>query len=254
MDAHGVNILHAADGNGMVVAVPHDLKLDFLVTLDALFHQHLMDRGQPEGVQADFHQFFLVVGEAAAGAAQGEGRPQHHGVADVLGCFLGFLDGVGDLRGNHGLADGLAQFLEQLPVLGPLNGLAGGAQQLYPALFQNALLFQLHGQVQTGLAADAGDNGVGTLIADDLGDIFQGQGLHVYLIGDDGVGHDGGGVGVAQNYLVALFLQCQTGLGAGVVKFGSLADDDGAGANDQNFLDVRSLCHNSVLLILPVSI
>ena len=122
--------------------------------------------------------------------------------------------------------------------------LAGGAQQLYPALFQNALLLQLHGQVQTGLAADARNNGVGTLIADDLGDILQGQGLHIDLVGDDGVGHNGGGVGVAQHNLIALFFQCQTGLGAGVVKFRSLADDDGAGANNQNFLDVRSLCHS----------
>ena len=172
---------------------------------------------------------------------------QYHGVADV-GCgLLGLFQGVGDFGGNDGLADGLAQLLEQLPVLGPLNGGGGGAQELHVALLENALLFQLHGQVQAGLAADAGDDGVGPLIADDLGHIFQGQGLHIDLVGNGGIGHDGGGVGVAQHHLIALFLQRQTGLGTGVVKFRRLADDDGAGADDQNLLNVCSLCHNVFL-------
>ena len=241
----------------MVVGVPHDLKLDLLVALDGLLHQHLVDGRQGEGIQADLHQLRFIVGKAAAGAAQGEGGPQHHGVADALGCRLGFLDGVGDLGGNDGLVDGLAQLLEQLPVLSPLDGSAGGAQQLHPALLQNALLFQLHGQVQAGLAADAGDDGVGPLIADDLGDIFQSQRLHVDLVGDHGVGHDGGGVGIAQHHLVAFFLQGKTGLGTGVVKLRRLADDDGAGAHDQNLPNVRSLCHflyppNFLLYVIPL--
>ena len=204
--AYRVDVFHAADGDGVVVAVTHNLELDFLVALDALLNQNLVHRGQTEGIQAHFHQFFFVVGKAAAGAAQGEGGTQNHGVADALGSSLGLLDGVGDFRGDNRLADGLAQLLEQLPVLSTLDGLAGGTQQLDPALFQNALLLQLHGQVQTGLTADAGDDGVRTLIADNLCHIFQGQGLHVDLVGDDGVGHDGSGVGVAQHNLVTFFL------------------------------------------------
>ena len=42
VDAHGVDVFHVADGDGGVVAVPHHLVFDFLVALDALFHQHLM--------------------------------------------------------------------------------------------------------------------------------------------------------------------------------------------------------------------
>ena len=43
MDAHGVDVFHAADGDGVVGAVAHDLKLDLLIALHGLFHQHLMD-------------------------------------------------------------------------------------------------------------------------------------------------------------------------------------------------------------------
>ncbi len=56
-------------------------------------------------------------------------------------------------------------------------------------------------------------------------------------VGDVLVGHDGGGVGVDQHHLDALFLQGAAGLGAGVVELGGLADDNGAGADDQDFLD-----------------
>ena len=246
VDAHGVDIFHAADGDGMVIGVAHDLELDLLVALDRLFNQHLMDRRQLEGVQADLYQLFFVVSEAAAGTAQGKGGTQDHGISDPQGCGLGFLDGVSNLGGDDRLADGLAQFLEQLPILSPLDGLAGGAQQLDPAFLQHALLLQLHCQVQAGLTADAGNNGVGALIADDLGDVFQSQGLHVDLIRNDGIRHDGSGVGVDQHHLIALFLQGQAGLGAGVVKLRSLTDDDRAGADDHNFLDVCSLCHDNV--------
>ena len=41
------------------------------------------------------------------------------------------------------------------------------------------------------------------------------------------------GIGVAQDHLVALFLQREAGLSAGVVELGRLADDDGAGADDE---------------------
>ena len=224
VDAYGINIFHAADGDGMAGRVPHNLKLDFLVPLDRLFHQNLMDRGELEGVQANLSQLLLAVGKAAAGAAQGKGGAQNNGVADSPGSFLGFFNGIGDFGGNNRLADGLAQLLEQLTVLGTLDGIA---QQLHAALLQDALLFQLHGQIQTGLAADAGNNGVGPLVADDFGHIFQGQRLHVDLISDGGIGHNGGRVGVYQNNFVTLFFQCQAGLGACVVKFSGLADDDG---------------------------
>ena len=39
-----------------------------------------------------------------------------------------------------------------------------GAQQLNLALLQDALFRQLHGQIQAGLAADAGNDGVRPLI------------------------------------------------------------------------------------------
>ena len=42
----------------------------------------------------------------------------------------------------------------------------------------------------------------------------------------------------------------QTGLRPRIVKLGGLPDDDGAGADDQYLLYVRSLCHTDILLCI----
>ena len=44
MDTDRINVLHAADCDRLVIGVAHDLEFDFLVALDALFNQHLMNR------------------------------------------------------------------------------------------------------------------------------------------------------------------------------------------------------------------
>ena len=68
-----------------VVGVPHDLEFDLLVALDALLHQNLMDGGErAERCFTISTQLVLVVGKAAAGAAQSKGGAKHHGIADAL--------------------------------------------------------------------------------------------------------------------------------------------------------------------------
>ena len=243
VNAHRIHVFHTADGDGVVIGVPHDLKFNFLVALDGFFDQNLMDGRELERIQRDFLQLRFIVGKAAARTAQRKGRAQHHGIADTRGSRSGLLHGIGYLGGNDRLSDGLAQLLEQLPVLCLLDGAAGGAQELDTALLQNSLSFQLHGQIQSRLAADTGDDGVGALIADDFGHIFQRQRLHVHLVRNRRVGHDGSRIGIHQHDLIPLLLQRQTGLRAGVVKFGSLSDDNGAGANNHDFFQVGTLCH-----------
>ena len=108
VDAHGVDVLHAADGDGVVTRIPHDLEFDLLVALDGLFHQNLMDRREGEGVEADLHQLVFIVSKAAAGAAESKGGTKHHRIADALGGLLGLLQGIGNFGGDDRLADGLA--------------------------------------------------------------------------------------------------------------------------------------------------
>ena len=76
------------------------------------------------------------------------------------------------------------------------------------------------------------------------------------MVGDALVGHDGGGVGIDQHGFDAFLAEGFAGLGAGVVKFGGLADDDGAGAYDQYFLrlvcDFGASLYDAPTLTLPL--
>ena len=73
---------------------------------------------------------------------------------------------------------------------------------------------QVHGQVQAGLAAEGGQQGVGPLGLDHLGHDFPGQRLDVGAVGHARIGHDRGRIGVDQHDLVALLAQGLAGLGA----------------------------------------
>ena len=237
MDTHRVQVLHGADGNHVAHAVPHGLELDLLPAEDGLLHQNLRDgRGVQAGARDDL-QLVGILGRAAARAAQGKGGPHDDGVADLLRHRHGLVHGLRDVGGNHRLADLRHGLLEELPVLRPGDGRCVGPQKADALGLEKALLVQLHGQGQAGLAAQARQDGIGAFLLDDALDGLHGQGLQVDLIRHGLIRHNGGGVGVAEDHVDAGILQHPAGLGAGVVELRRLADDDGAGADDQHFLN-----------------
>ena len=141
--------------------------------------------------------------------------------------------------------------LEQLAVLGTVNGVGFAGQQADAAAVKETAASQLHREVQAHLAAEVRQDGVGLLLLDDALDDLGGQRLDVDMIGDVGVGHDGGGVGVDEDGLDALRFQRTAGLSAGVVELRRLTDDDGAGTDDQYLFDTRVFRHCRSLLSQP---
>ena len=243
MDAHRVDVLHAADADRRIVVVAHHLELDLLVALDALLDEHLVHRRERQSVAHHLAQLRLVVGKAAARTAQREGRTQHHRVADPCGNLHALLDRRGNLRRKHRLAQRLAQFLEELAVLGPLDRVERRAQDLHLALLQDPLLGQLHRQVQTRLSAQTRDDGVRTLVADDLRHVLQRQRLHVDLVRNMRVGHNGGRIRIGEDHLVTLLLERQARLRARIVELRGLADHDRARPDHHYLPDIFSLRH-----------
>ena len=139
-----------------------------------------------------------------------------------------------------------AKILEQLTIFRALNAVAFCAEQLRTAFFENPFLFQLHREIQPRLAADARQNRVGTLVADDLGDIFERQRLHVDFVRDARIGHNRRGVGVAQDDLVPFLFERQTRLRARVIEFRRLTDNDRPRAYDKYLMNIRSFRHDSI--------
>ena len=101
-----------------------------------------------------------------------------------------------------------------------------------PYRVEHAPLVERHGQVEGGLAAQGGQQGVGPLALDDRGEHLGVERLDVGGVGEVGVGHDRRRVGVDQDDPVALLAQHPAGLGARVVELARLADDDRARPDD----------------------
>ena len=243
MHANRVYVLHVTDGDGVALAVAHDLILDFLPAGNALFDQDLVHARVHDAGCGDLAELVPGIGNAAAGAAQGIGRADDDRQADLLGKGDCVLDRVHDLGGNARLADLLHRVLEHLAVFGLGDGLRVRAQELDAVLVQKAVGRQVHCQVQAGLAAKVGDKGIRTLFLDNLLDRVQGHRLDIYLVCHGLIGHDRGRVGVYQDDLQALLAQRAARLRARVVKFGRLADYDRAGAQYHNFMDIFSQRH-----------
>ena len=159
----------------------------------------------------------------------------------------GLVEAVRQAAAGALQADLLHAPLEQLAVLGLADRLGAGADQPAAVPLEGAALVQRQADVQPGLAAQGRQHGVGPLDGDDLLDDLGRDRLDVGPVGHLGVGHDGGRVRVDQDDLVALLAQRLARLGARVVELAGLADDDRAGADDQDLVDVGTLGHGGPL-------
>ncbi len=241
--AHGVEVLDGTDDNHVVVLVPHHLELVFLPAEDALFEQHLAGGAVLQALADDPAEVGFVVGEAGAEAAHGEGGPHDHRVAEVFSGGEGLVNGVDDVAAGRLRTAAFHDALELFAVFAEFDRRDVRADQFHVVLFQHAVLVQRDGGVEGRLAAQGGQDRVGAFLGDDLLHHLGGDGLHVGGIGELGVGHDGGRVGVDQDNAQAFLLEDAESLRAGVVELGGLADHDGAGTDDQDALKVSSLGH-----------
>ncbi len=246
--AHRVEVLDRADDDAVVRRVADHLHLELLPAEHRFLDQHLVRRRQLEAALDDLLELLAVVGDAAAGAAEGEARADDGREADVGLDRQRLLVAARDLGLRAVEADLRHRLLEQLAVLGHADRVARGADQLDAVLLQHAVVGKIQRAVQRGLAAHRRQQRVRALLGDDLLDRGAVDRLDVDRVGHARVGHDRRGVAVHQHDAVALVAQRLAGLRAGVVELAGLADHDRAGADDQDGLDVCALRHVSALL------
>ena len=126
-----------------------------------------------------------------------------------------------------------------------------GADQLDAVLLQHAVVGQVQRAVQRGLPAHGRQQRVG-LLGDDLLDRLPVDRLDVDRVGHLRVGHDRRRVAVDQHHAIALVAQRLARLRAGIVELAGLADDDRAGADDEDGFEVGALGQRgSVKPVLP---
>ena len=236
--AYRVDIFHITYSNAVAVAIPHYLVLDLFPSRDAALYKHLPHAGETQAVLQDLHKLLPVVGDTAAAAAQRVGRAQDNRVANLLRELDTVLHIFHHERGSHWLADLLHGSLELQTVLRLLNGLGGGSDEAHVVPLQEAVLLQLHGQVQGRLSAQGGKDAVRLLLQDELLYHFHCQRLNVDAVRDILVRHDGGRVGIEKDNLQSLLLQGTACLCSRIVKFCRLTDDDRTGTDNQYFFNI----------------
>ena len=174
VDAHRVEVLDRADDDDVVGAVAHHLHLVFFPADDRFLDEDLVDRRGVQAVGDQPVELVAVVGDAAAGAAQGEARAAGRRAARSSRPPAGLRPGCGPARPRQTSRPICSMAsLEQVAVLGLGDRVGVGADHLDAVLLQHAVPGQGHGHVQAGLAAERGQQGVGLLGLDDLGDDSQ---------------------------------------------------------------------------------
>ena len=240
VDAQRIDVLHRAHGDARVVGIAHHLVLDLLPADEALLDHDLADRARPEPGADPLPVGGLGLDDAAAGPAEREGGPDDRRQADrrerlvrraVAGRGRRACD---DGARGIGLADPVEQVAERLAVLGHPDRLERRAEEPDGVAFEDARIGHRGREVQRRLAAEARQQPVGALLRDDRLDRLDRERFEIDDVGHRRVGHDRGRVRVDQDRPDALGPQRATGLGPGVVELGRLADDHGAGPEDQD--------------------
>ena len=96
VDPHGVEVLDGTDDDHVVLFVAHDLELVLLPAQEAALEHDLGIEAQVEAADAEFGELLLVVGHAAAGAAEGEARAHDDGKTDAFGRGVDLVGAVDD--------------------------------------------------------------------------------------------------------------------------------------------------------------
>ena len=147
MDAHGVEVLHVADGDAVIGGVAHHLVLDLLPAQEAALQQHLIDGRGGEAGADDRLEVSSRVGDAAAGATQRIRGPHDQGQAELLRHVFHLGDGGDGGALRQRLPDIGEELPEQLAVLGAADRLDGGAEDADAVLIEHAGVSQGDGEV-----------------------------------------------------------------------------------------------------------
>ena len=248
MHAHRIEVLDRADDDAIVVLVAHHLHLELFPAEHRFLDQHFGGRRGVDAALDDLDELRLVVGDAAAGAAERERRPDDGRQPDILERFERLDQRLDLVRARRREPDLGHRLAKQLAVLGLVDGVGGGADHRDVEFVEHAHLAQRQRGVERGLPAhgrqqrEAAGNDV-ALLLDDLGDDLRRDRLDIGRVRQIRIGHDGRRIGIDQDDPIALGLERLAGLRAGIIELAGLADDDRARADDQDRGDVGPFGH-----------
>ncbi len=228
VDAHRVEVLDRAHDDDVVRGIPNDLEFVLLPPDDAPVDEHLGDGRGVEAASDGRPELIGVVGDAATRTPEGEAGADDGRISRVLDDGQRLVHGSCEATMRKLQSDARHGSSEFLAVLRHPDGPGVRPDQLDPVLLEHTLPIEIHRDVERGLSAHRGQQGVGLLPLDHPLDPVGCQRLDVGAVGQIRVRHNRGWVRIHQNHAIALFLQGSHRLGARVVELARLTDDDWA--------------------------
>ena len=146
-----------------------------------------------------------------------------------------------------GFAHGL---FKKIPIFRLLDRLQLRSDHLDAVAIENATLRQVDGKVERRLPAKCRQQYIGAFLLNNLLDDIGGYRFDICPIGETGVGHDGCGIRIDEDNSITLFLECFQCLGARIVEFTGLADNDWPGTDEKNGFDVSAFGHGYLAKLL----
>ena len=191
-------------------------------------------------------EFVVVVAKTATKTTQSVCGAEDYGVAEFVGGFQGFVNGLRGVRFGEVDIDFRQFLIENVAVFGVDDSLHGRADDADVVFFQNALTVERNAAVQCGLPAKRQEDAVGTLFGDNFFDKFGRHGQEINLVRHLVGSLHSGDVWVHEDGLDAFLFECFEGLRAGVVKLACLANFQRSRPQEQHFVDVGKF-HNRLL-------
>ena len=232
--AHRVEIFNRTNDDAVVVAVTHHFHFILFPAQHRLLNQQFMRGRRIETALANRQKFVFIISNAATRAAHGERRANQRGKAHFGLRRQRLFHGVAHKRLRRVQADFGHRLFKAAAVFGFINRIFRGANQLHIVFRQHAVFGQIQRAIERRLPAHGGQNGIGALFGDNLFHRLPHNRLDIGDIGHIGVGHNRGRIGIDEDDFIALFAQSLTGLRAGIVEFTGLADNNRAGADDED--------------------
>ena len=260
VDAHGIEVFDAADDDAVVGLVAHHFHFVFLPAEEGFFDENFVHGRKLNAVLGNGFKFVLIVTNAAARAAEREGRADdERETADGFRDSAGFVEIMRHAGNRHVEADLQHQFLERKTVFTAMYRVGFRADHFHVVTGERTVFVQSHCRIQGRLPAQSWQQhqfanffsggppqGVHFLFLadDDFFHAFGRDGFDIGAVGELRVGHDGGRVGVDEDDAIAFLAQGFARLRAGIIELARLADDDRAGADDEDAVDVGAFGHN----------
>ncbi len=232
VDSHRIEVFDRTHDDERAGRVAHHLELVLLPAENRGLDQHLVGRRGLQPLLEEDLEALAIVSDAAAPPAEGEGRAENRRQPDEIECRDARLDGSDGRRRQDRQTGFLHREPKFLAVLGEAYRAGRRSEQPDTEPLQDTGLFELDGQVESGLPAEGRDQCVGPFLFEDGGYGLGGQRFHIAAVREPRVGHHGRWVRVDQNDPAALLAKRPYALHPRIVELAGLADADRARAQD----------------------